>query len=58
MVQNIQYLNGLPSHVNLPFEYQIPILFGIQISPVFRCSVFGRLLYRYKDVGKEKKALL
>ena len=30
------YSNGPPSHVTLPFEYQTPILSGIQMNPVFR----------------------
>ena len=45
MVQNVQYLNGPPSHVTLPFEYLTPILSGIQMNLVFRCSVFRWLLW-------------
>ena len=33
MVQNVQYLNGLPSHVTLPFEFRTPILFSIRWIP-------------------------
>ena len=35
MVQNVLYLNDLPSHVTLPFEYWTPILSGIQMNQVF-----------------------
>ena len=31
MFQNVHYLNGPPSHVTLPFEYQTPLLSGIQV---------------------------
>ena len=31
MVQNVRYLNGLLSHVTLPFEYRTPMLWGIQM---------------------------
>ena len=34
MVQNVQYLNGRPRHVTLPFEYWTPILSGIQVSSI------------------------
>ena len=35
------YWNGLPSHVTLPFENNhTPILSGVQMNPVFKCSVF------------------
>ena len=38
MVQNVWFSNGQLSYVTLtlPFEYQIPILSGIQMNPVFR----------------------
>ena len=45
MVQNVRYLNGLPSHVTLPFEYQTPTLSdnsdesGIQYSDGYCSSV-------------------
>ena len=39
-VQNVRYSNGQPSHVTLPFEYLTPILFGIQMNLLFKCSVF------------------
>ena len=45
MVQNVQYSNSPPSHVTLPFEYRTHILSGIQLNPVFMCSVFRWLLY-------------
>ena len=45
MVQNFRYSNGPPSHVTLPFEYRPPILFSIQMNPVFKCLVFRWLLY-------------
>ena len=35
MVQNVHYLNGLPSQVTLPFEYRTPILSSIQMNLVF-----------------------
>ena len=31
MVQNVQYLCGLPSHMTLPFEFQTPVLSRIQV---------------------------
>ena len=31
MVQNVRYLNGLPSHKTIPFEYRTSILSGIQV---------------------------
>ena len=31
MVQNVRYLNGLPSHVTLPFEYRTPFLYTVQM---------------------------
>ena len=31
MVQNVWYLNGLPSDLTLPFEYCTPIMSGIQM---------------------------
>ena len=34
MVQNVQYLNGQPSHVILLFEYRTPIVPCIQMVPV------------------------
>ena len=34
VVQNIWYSNVQPSHVTLTFEYQTPILSGIQMNPV------------------------
>ena len=40
MVQNVQYLRGLPSHVTLPFEYWKPILSGIQVCSIQMVSVF------------------
>ena len=40
MVQNVWYLNGLPSHVTLPFEYRKPILSSIQVFSI------QRLLYK------------
>ena len=48
MFQNIQYLNGPPSQMTLPFEYQTPILPVIQMVNVLgtsknwtiNCSVF------------------
>ena len=53
MVQNVQYLNGLPSHVTLPFEFQTPILFSMyKMNSVFRCSVFSWLLYSILQVKK------
>ena len=45
MVQNVRYLNDPPSHMTFPFEYQTPILSGIQMNPVFRCWVFRWLLH-------------
>ena len=43
MVHYVQYSNGLMSHVILPFEYQTPILFaiqmfGIQMGTVLYCT--------------------
>ena len=46
IIQSVQYLNGLPSHKTLPFEYRIPILSGIQMIPEYRCSVFRWLLFK------------
>ena len=37
MVKNVQFLNGQSSQITLPFEYQIPIVSSIQMSPVFGC---------------------
>ena len=48
MVQNVLYLNGLPSHVNLPFEYRTPLLSGNQMNLIFRCSEFRWLVYLVK----------
>ena len=31
--------NGLPNHVTLPFEYQTPIMFGIQMYLVFSIQI-------------------
>ena len=45
MVQNVWNLNGAPSHVTLPFEYQTPKLSSIQMNPVFTCSIFRWLLF-------------
>ena len=36
LVQNVQYLNGRPGHMTLPFEYQTLILSSIQIVTVFK----------------------
>ena len=36
MVQNVQYLNGPPSDVTLPFEYRAPILSSVQMNLAFR----------------------
>ena len=47
IVQNVWYLNGLPSHVTLPFEYRTPILSGIQMNPVFRCSVSIQMVMNF-----------
>ena len=44
-VQNVQYSNGPPSHMTLPFEYRTSILSSIQMNPVFSCLVFRWLLY-------------
>ena len=49
MVQNVQYSNGLPSHMTLLFEYQTPILsgiqmFGVQMVTVNYFSFFAGLL--------------
>ena len=43
MVQNVQYLNGPPSQVTLPFEYQTPILSGIKMVTVFYIDPKERL---------------
>ena len=57
MVKNVQYSNGRPSHLSLPFEYWTPITqmvtvyshyipkFGIQMFPVFKWSVIIFPLY-------------
>ena len=46
MVENVQYSNGLPSHMTLPFEYRTPILSSFLMNLVFRCSVFRWWLYK------------
>ena len=45
MVHNGGFLNGLPSHMILTFEYRTPILSGIQMNPVFKCSVIRWFLF-------------
>ena len=45
MVQNVRYSNGLSSHVTLPFKYWTPILSGILMNPVFRCTVWYSYSY-------------
>ena len=44
IVLDVQYLNGPPSHVTLPFEYWTSILSGIQMNPIFKFLVFRWLL--------------
>ena len=49
MVQNVQYSNGPPSHVTLPFECRTPILsciqvFGIQMVTVVTGHFFDFML--------------
>ena len=40
MVQNVQYSNGWPSHMTLPFEYRTLILSGIQLSGIQMVTVY------------------
>ena len=46
MVQNALYLNGLQSHVTLPFEYWTPIQSGIQMNLVFIWFLYLKLRCR------------
>ena len=39
MVQNVRYLNGPPSYVTWPFEYQTPIMSGIEVFGVQMVTV-------------------
>ena len=48
MVQIVWYLNGLPSHVTLPFEYCTPILSGIQVFSIQMVTVYRSQLYLKK----------
>ena len=42
-------MNGPPSHVTLPFEYQTPILSDIQMNSVFRWLLY--LFCKVSDCG-------
>ena len=39
MVQNVRYLNGLPSHVTITFKYQTFILKGFQVLGIHMATV-------------------
>ena len=49
MVQNVRYLNGLPSHVTLPFEYLTPILSSIQVFGIQMVTVH----YSFPEMKKQ-----
>ena len=52
MVQIVLYSNGPTSHMTFPFEKWMPLLSGIQMNPVFKCSVFKWLLLKCWDHTK------
>ena len=54
MVQNAPYVNGPPSHVTITFEYQKPILSGIQVFGIQMVTVPG---YPKLDVELREKLL-
>ena len=54
-IQNVKYSNGPLSHMTLPFEYWIPILSGVQMDLVFRCSVCRWLLYLDLGLDSSRK---
>ena len=63
MVQNVRYLNGLPSHITLPFVYQTLLLSGIQVSLLFSCSLCSQIptvqfkLFFYSSSLSDLKAI-
>ena len=52
MVQNFWYLNGPPSHMTLPFEYQTPILSSIQVFGIQMDTVLYFLLISFQTLAK------
>ena len=49
MIQNVGYLNGPPSNVTWPYDYQTPIMSSIQMNLLFSIqmvTVFESLLVR------------